>query len=368
VEPKHLAEGANRLYDLDLYQQVSYRLVQEDGETGVIYTAVAKSWGPDFLNVGFSVQDDFEGTTTLNMFGRITRTGLNSRAAEWRTDFQLGTDLGVWSEYHQPFGKKLRYFFEPRFELRQDNHYVYLDDDPFAELRTTSSRFGLDLGTELGNAGEMRIGVYRGSGANRVLLGDAAASNIDFDSGGLFAKLQFDTQDDSRFPRRGYRANLGWDASRRSFGASEDYESFSADFDSAWSHGKNTVRLGLSYATSFGADDQLQAYYPMGGFLRLSGLAQGQISGPHTALGRLVYYRLISDYTGGLFEVPIYIGASVETGNAWMSRAEMGLDSALTNGSVFAAFDTYLGAIYIAAGFAEGGKQTWYLSIGSPPR
>jgi NTE family protein len=61
ISPDHLANGANRLYGLDMFEQVSYRIVDEAGQTGVVYSADAKSWGPDFLNVGISLQDDFDG-------------------------------------------------------------------------------------------------------------------------------------------------------------------------------------------------------------------------------------------------------------------------------------------------------------------
>ena len=117
----------------------------------------------------------------------------------------------------------------------------------------------------------------------------------------------------------------------------------------------------------FETNDQLQEHTPMGGFLRLSGLDYGQISGPHAALGKLVYYRRLGDYSGGLLEVPVYLGASAEVGNVWQDRSDIDADSLLVNGSVFAAFETLFGAIYVAVGLAEGGDRAFYLSIGSPP-
>ena len=38
------------------------------------------------------------------------------------------------------------------------------------------------------------------------------------------------------------------------------------------------------------------------------------------------------------------------------------------NGSVFAGIDTFIGPIYLAAGFAEQGRTNFYLFIGTPPR
>ncbi len=43
-------------------------------------------------------------------------------------------------------------------------------------------------------------------------------------------------------------------------------------------------------------------------------------------------------------------------------------DATSLNGSVFVGVDSYVGPIYLAAGFAEGGQNNFYLFIGSPPR
>jgi NTE family protein len=141
-----------------------------------------------------------------------------------------------------------------------------------------------------------------------------------------------------------------------------------SDIEGTWSRGKNSFQFGLSYATTVDSQDAIQDYFRLGGFLRLSGLERGQISGPHSALARLLYYRRVGDSAGGLFDVPIYVGLSVEAGNVWQSRSDISLDSALINGSVFAGFDTLIGPVYLAAGFTEGGGANYYLFFGSPPR
>jgi NTE family protein len=65
---------------------------------------------------------------------------------------------------------------------------------------------------------------------------------------------------------------------------------------------------------------------------------------------------------------PIYVGMSAEAGNVWLTRSEMSFDSMILNGSLFVGFDTFLGPVYVAAGFAEHGQSNFYLFIGAPPR
>ena len=50
------------------------------------------------------------------------------------------------------------------------------------------------------------------------------------------------------------------------------------------------------------------------------------------------------------------------------SLSEISLDSMLVNGSLFAGLDTYLGPLFLAAGFSEGGSTSFYLFLGAPQR
>ncbi len=363
-----LARNAERLYGLQLYEQVDYRLIEEDGGTGVEYRATAKSWGPNFLQFGISLEDDFEGSTGFNLAARMTRAGLNKLGAEWRTDLQLGTDPALLTEFYQPLSFDSRLFVAPRIELRQSNLNVFAMNDTLARYRVSEGELSLDFGRELGTIGEFRLGAYRGFGDARVKVGDPILPNFDFETGGAFARLRFDTVDNSRFPREGLLADIRWNLSRPGLGADHTFDTIEGEFSNTWSLGKSSLQLGLSYATTLSADNTVQDFFPMGGFLRLSGLERGEIAGPHAALARLVYYRQVGDTTGEIFETPIYLGFSAEAGNVWQTRSEIAFDTMKINGSLFAGLDSYFGPVYLAAGFAENGETNFYLFIGAPPR
>ncbi|MBT8110081.1 MAG: patatin-like phospholipase family protein [Gammaproteobacteria bacterium] len=368
IDPQKLAANADRLYGLQLYEQVGYNLVQEDGRTGVEYRATTKSWGPNFMQFGMSLEDDFEGSTGFNIKARMTRAGLNRLGAEWRTDLQLGTDPELFSEFYQPLSFDSRWFIAPRINMAQSNLNVFSSNETIARLRVSEAETGLDFGREIGTFGEFRVGAFRGLGEARVKVGDPALPNIEFDTGGAFAALRFDTLDNAQFPRSGVRADLRWTLSRPGLGADNKFDTVSGEVASSWSRGKDTLQLGLAYATTLDSNSALQDYFPLGGFLRLSGLERGEISGPHAALARLVYYRRVGETTGAIFDTPVYFGVSAEAGNVWQTRSDIGFDSTVVNGSLFAGIDTVFGPVYLAAGFAERGQSNVYLFIGEPPR
>ncbi|MDX1404538.1 MAG: patatin-like phospholipase family protein [Woeseiaceae bacterium] len=365
VDAAQLGADAAYLFGRDLFEQASYRLVRDGEQTGVEFTTRSKSWGPNFLNFGISIEDDFEGATRFNVAGRLTSTGFNAHGAEWRTDAQVGTDPLLRSEFYQPFGKTSRFFVAPRITLEETNINIFNADAALARYRVGEAEAALDLGRILGRWGEIRLGAFRGTGNARLKVGDPALTNFDFSTGGASARLAVDTFDDAQIPKSGTQLNVEWLMSRPGFGADNNFDILSSTIDTAWSWKRHTLVAGLEYATTIQGDNQIQDFFPLGGFLRLSGLERGAISGPHAGLARLVYYREVGDTGAGLFDFPLYIGGSVEAGNVWRNRSDMDIDSLLVNGSIFAGLDTYLGALFLAAGFAEGGSTSFYLFLGS---
>lgn len=367
VDAERFGREANRLFGMRAFEKVVYKLVDRDEQTGVQFTASSRSWGRSFIKFGLGIEDDFEGSTAFHFAARLWRPGVNRFGAEWRTDARVGTSPLLESEFYQPLGLDSSFFVSPRIDLSQRNIETFDADEAIARLRVSEALAGLDVGAALGNWGEFRIGIYRGVGNARVKVGDPVIPNQSFDIGGVFGRLQVDTFDDANFPRKGLRAEVRWDASRPGLGAKDEYDTLTFDINRAWSRGKSTLVAGLNYATSNHAGPVVQAHFPLGGFLRLSGLERGQLRGPHAGVARLLYYRRIGDSAGGLIELPIYFGASLEAGNVWQTRDAIGVDSLVTNGSLFFGLDTFFGPMFLAAGLSETGNSNFYLFIGAIP-
>jgi NTE family protein len=368
ISPQTLADDVARIYGLDLYEHVGYRVVREGGDVGVIFETVPKSWGPNLVQFGLSLEDDFEGSTAFNVAGRITRAGINSLAAEWRTDLQIGTEPYLATEFYQPLSFDSRYFVATRLRLEQTNLSGFADDLTVARYRIGEGEFALDFGRQLGRWGEARFGAFRGTGNARVIVGEPDIPNIDFQTGGMFASVGIDTLDDGQIPHSGILVDTTFTMSRPGFGADSNFDTVESTLTKVFTRGRHTFQMGLDFNTTIQSDDLIQNFFPLGGFLRLSGLERGQISGPHAGMTRAVWFRRSGETGGGLFDVPLYLGASLEAGNVWQSRSDISLESMIVNGSLFAGFDTYLGPLFLAAGFAEGGQSSFYLFLGTPPR
>jgi NTE family protein len=295
VNTDTLAADANRLFGMKLYEQVSYQLLEEDGATGVEFLAETNGLGPNYLQFGLSLEDNLHGETAFNLSTRLTRTGINSLGAELRTDLQLGTDPLFFSEFYQPLNARSRWFVAPRIQFDQSNRNAFVLEDNVARYRVSEAEVGLDLGTEIGTSAEFRVGLFTGRGKADVEVGDPALPKIRYDTGGVMTRIKYDSFDNAWFPRQGVRADVTWILSRPGLGADQSFDTIDTSIAAAWSRGKSSIQFGVAYATNTGADVEVQNYFPLGGFLRLSGLDRGEIGGPHAALVRLVYYRSIGN-------------------------------------------------------------------------
>ncbi len=107
-----------------------------------------------------------------------------------------------------------------------------------------------------------------------------------------------------------------------------------------------------------------RSYFPLGGFLNLSGLAADSLIGPRYGIARLMYFRRIGNGGEGFLNVPMYAGMSLEAGNVWRYRSDISLASAHKDMSLFFGMDTFLGPAWLAAGYDSKGDKALYLSLG----
>jgi len=369
LDPEAMDERLSHFYGSDNFEALDYRLVRDGVLTGIEVSARRKSWGPNFLRFGLELQDDFQGGTSFSAGVRAQVTEVNRYGAEWQSDLQIGAHPLFRTEFYQPIGYAGDWFVVPRLLVERQNYDIFEGDHRIATYRVSDKQAEFDFGREFGSWGELRAGIIAGSGDRDLLVGDPADPGLPprdpFDRGELMARFSVDLLDDVYFPRHGELFTLQWNGPREGLGPEADADRISFDWTHARSQGRNTIILSAAGGAHVsGPTDQVQDFYTLGGLFDLSGLRPDEISGPQFGIARAIYYRRIGSGQEGLFDVPTYVGVSVEMGNVWQRRSDVSFDSALVNGSTFIGFDTFLGPVYVAAGFGEGGDRTFYLLLG----
>jgi NTE family protein len=281
-------------------------------------------------------------------------------------DLQVGETPRVSTEVYLPVQYRSRWFVMPHAQFQIRTLPLMSEEERIlAEYRVRTTDFGLDLGRELGNYGEIRVGAGRTIGSARVRVGDPLLPPTEFDTNNFFSEFRYDTVDNVNFPRHGASFQLGWKGEREGGGDSQDADLMVFDQLYAHSWGRNTVLLWTSGGTRLDDDvGQVRSYFSLGGFLNMSGITPETLVGPHYAIARGIYYRQVGRGGQGFLNLPVFVGTSLELGNVWSSRHDISVDSARTNGSLFIGLDTLLGPVYLATGFDEGGNSAYYLFLG----
>ncbi|MGC4028412.1 MAG: patatin-like phospholipase family protein [Steroidobacteraceae bacterium] len=372
LQLEELESRVSRYYGQGVLETLDYRLEPQspadpDSPLGLTFSARANSWGPNYVRFGLRLQDDFTGNSTFDAAVRVKLTELNRAGAEWVWDAQVGGTPRIATELFLPFSQRQRWFAAPSavFQIHSVAQVDPDTEEQVGELRVRSTRYGIDVGRQIGNAAELRAGMGRELGSSWVRLGDTTEPRDRFRTRESFLRYSLDRFDSVAFPRRGDSLLLEWRGQLDGRFENKVSDSLRFDWRLARSWGRNTGLVWVSGGSLL--DPQFadaRSFFTLGGFLNLSGLTADTLSGPHYAITRLIYYRQVGRGGEGFLNVPMYAGMSFEAGNAWQNRGDMEVGSARKDFSVFFGLDTFLGPAYFAVGYDARGRSAFYLSLG----
>ena len=358
-----LEEEIHQLYGMNIFERVDYNLLHEDQQTELSLRATEKEWGPHYLRFGLIMETNFEGSGIFNLASSHTMTPINSMGGEWRSEIQIGHDQRITTEIYQPIDNTLRYYFRSLLGYYETHSAVFESGRQVADLNVKYSNFLLAAGRQFGNWGQIEIGAYAGSGDVSPYIGALSTSSEDVKFGTWVVTFTYDQLDSINFPRNGLMANISWSASRDELGAKDEYDSFNINGLWAETWDKNTVMLWGGVAGVTNTDEPADNAFSIGGLFNLSGYRESELAGRYAGLMRIIYLREIGE-SRSVLKVPVYAGFSLEAGNVWNDRDDIRFDSLLLSGSITLSVDSPLGPIYLARGYAEGGRNENYFYLG----
>ena len=365
-EPLDLARlqrDMGTLYGLDYFEQVQYRVVHKGKERTLVISARGKRSGTDYLRLGLNLSDDMRGDSAFNLGASYRVNGINTLGAEWLTRVQIGDQQELYSEFYQPLDAGSRYFVAPYINAQSQNVESILDNDPIAEYRLERYGFGLNFGRQIGNSGEIRLGIGEAWGKADVRIGERDLPGISFNEGFYDLKYSFDSLDNVYFPHTGEDISLSVRQYEPGLGSDERYLQWEFNLDKAMSSGPNTWILGGRYGRTHNEAEVVTSSFLLGGARQLSGFRQDAISGQNISLMRAVYYRRLTPRSYLPLDFPLYAGMSLERGRAWNNDNEF--DSGYINAaSIFIGFDTPLGPLNFSYGFNDDDQKAVYLNLG----
>lgn len=365
-EPLDLASVEQRLlraYSLGTLSSITYEVVNEGGRTGVLLRARPKPQGPNYLQLGLTLNTDFAGAFESNLRAAVLFSPLSRLGAEGRVTVALGSEPGLQGEYYHPLDVANRYLLYAKAAYDNPNIHVFnAVGDNVATYDVRATGIELQAAREFGNYGALAVGVQRVSGRASVEVGDPQLEAFEFDQGSLFATLTIDRLDSLFFPRNGYYGKLGYSISRDWLGSDSEFDQLDIDTIGAKSFGKHTLQAGASYHTTISGTLPVQSRYRLGGRARLVGFRLNELTGQHYALVVAGYTYQFAEFIGR----SALVGGTIEYGNVWERRQDMGWDDGVLNASLYTGFDSWLGPMLFGFGWREDGDGLIFLEIGRP--
>ncbi len=371
LDVARLQEDISRLYGLDYFSVVRYRVVNKGKQKGLDITCIARETGNVWLKLGLELADDLRGNSDFGLSASVRAAGLNRLGGTLFGRLKLGTYPEFETRFLQPVDTRQHYFIEPAFLYTAGNFDLYLDDIqdvPIASYQKEDLISTLSVGRTLfGEAAELRLGVVFQRGQLDLNSGldfaNAGGNDADYEDGYYFMRFGWDTLDDLGFPTQGSRWSIAHEEHRTNLNAENNFNRMDGMFTLAFSHARNTLLLEAD--AEIGEDDSNFADIPfIGGFLELSGLPPRARFGLHRALVRSVFYHRLNKQGPLPLGVPVYVGMSLEKGNVWLERDNISWTNAVTAGSVFIGARTPLGPAYFSIGATNEGDRSVSLFLG----
>ncbi len=381
-------KSVKKLYALDRFQLISYHYRQGEDGNEIVFDIKEKSWGPNYANFRFFLEDDFRTSSQYGLGLSTNFTDLNDSGAEFRFNFDVGTDKLAEGELFTPIYSSPYFYNASKINYSEDSRNFPQSDIENPDISDVYDYWPVDydtlsvqsiLGWQPQLWQDVRIGL-RYSKGDATLSNNESAGTANFERRGIFADYRLDSLDNYALPNEGWLLNVEYLMSYDDVNAGglssilpeyQDNNDRVYELNSKLLHartfGRHTLVAQFNYSYVKSEADQFPINpAELGGFLNLSGIPRNSLFGKNKLYSSLVYRYRWFDNDFGLFKAPVYLGGSIERGGVW-SDSGVGIDDApmYNAGSVFAGIDSPIGPIVLAYGRTEKNMSSVYFIIGT---
>jgi NTE family protein len=361
VDPAKIDEVLTRLTGVGRYDSAGYRLIEKNGQTGLLVQVVEKNYAPPMFQTAFEVDGSQSGNVDFTMGTRFTFMDVAGFRSEWRTDVLLGNTYGIQTELFRPFHAESRWFFAPHAGASDTTFQIYAKNDPLADYRIYRSNIGGDLGYSFGRFSELRVGYEVGSLNTKLRLGSPAIPSVAGRVGQTRLHYLLDHTDDPVIPRRGFSAETNFRWFDQSPGAKGGFPSMDLKLGFFQPITQPaSLFVESEGATTFGATSTGIPQFFLGGPVRLSAYGQNEFQGNQ-------YYLFRAGYLHDLLTLPPFLGKKVYAVGSY----EIGKMYGVTTGTEFpndvaAGFlaETAVGPFFIGGSVGDSGHRKWFFQLG----
>jgi len=362
VDINKLSQEAQRMSVLQDFDSVGYRLEGDPEAPILTWLPREKNWGPDYLKADLGLYTSSDGDLEFALYGRHTRTWMNSLGAEWRNELQFGGDSFLQTSLFQPIDKAHRFFIEPRLTASRTLENIFLDDERVARYEYQDIIGAMDLGVNFGRFAQARLGYLHDWRKVNVDVGSPVLPESDLSDAAMSFTAEYDSRDTAFAPTNGATVALEYLNADDSLGSDREWERAELGVGVALPFRNNIWWITAAGGAS--SDLPPDRLFTLGGPGSFPGFELGELR-----VGG--YWTVGTSYLWNIKEVlpikghALYMGFRV-VGGGVSDRFDREAADNIYGGSVYLTGRTMVGPLTLGVGTTSTESWSAWLSVGRP--
>ena len=363
VDDQRINQDMLRIYGDGWYESVDYALLTARDRNILQVMPVEKSWGPDYLRFGVSLDTNFKQDSSYTLRAAYDKTWLNDLGGQLLVSSEIGRKNALAVDLYQPLEAQQRYFAESSLAFGTERVGIYQNDRKLADYEAARGIASLGVGFNIGQLGQVHAGwrqTWLNANLETGIPSPTFPANAKKSFGGHYAALDFDQMDRLYFPTSGWSSKLSYFNSPK-----EGYSKVVGELNGAYSLNDYVLNGRLSYQGSLRGSLPIDDAGMLGGFANLSGFAPNQLVGDDVRFASLRAEKIIGRLPLGL-RGDMRIGLALEAGKFGRLYTETQRTGWLNSASIYLGGETPVGPVYLGYGRSDSGSSNVYLFIGTP--
>ena len=361
LDTDKLDRALTRLTGVGRYDTVDYRIMERDGQQGLLIQVSEKNYAPPTVQPAFEVDGSESEEVGFTMGARLTYLDVAGFRSEWRTDFLFGNTYGVGSELYRPFTPVRKWFFAPHGAASTRVFQIYEKGNPLSDYKWGQADIGMDVGYGFNRFSELRVGYEVGYLDTNLRLGTPVFNSVSGRTGASKLHYIFDHTDSPVIPRSGVRSETTFRWFDTSPGATSAFPSLQANIE----YFQPISALGSVFVegqggTTFGFNSTGIPQFFLGGPLTLSAYGLNELQGNQ-------YYLFRAGYLHDLWILPPLVGkrvfviGSYEFAKMYGATNESKFPNDVAAGILA---ETVIGPLFVGGSVGDTGHHKWFFQLG----
>jgi len=364
LDTKQIESAIQQVYDHGGLATLEYAVEKDEQGNDVLSLKARKpSWYDQYMRVGFSLQDDFQGNSAYQLALGARFNELNTAGGFLDVRLDIGWRPLLELDYYQPLAENSNYFINPLLSLDRYQVPVRVDGDTIAKYGRSRLIGGLGAGRKLGKSGEILTGVRMGSGRIERQIGDPSLQEGSYEIGDYFGQINFDSRDTPDFATKGTLFTYEIARNTDSLGSSDNFTQMQGSVQQPFTFGNNTFALSSDYGVTL-ENIPAERVFVLGGMFDLAGYQPGGLAASDFVIGRLTFYRQLESLGGAFAKLNLFGGGSFELASVRSDLSRIEDNTGIVAGLLFIGADTPIVPLYLAAGMNNDNETSIYLNIG----